>query len=216
MLKAITHLFSLAFGQQTGKGNVFHPTDKCPECGTPLMRADREDEQSAWRCPNLDCPAQFRARLVHWCSPGALDISGGDAALVAQLVSHGLARDAAELYRIKAAELAALPGMDKPSAQNFFDALTASQKRAAWRTLYGLDIPNITPDAARALCRHFASVDNVFAASVERLMQAEGVSEAAARSLVHWHSDSVNRRLVKRLFKAGVNFKAAGDDARSL
>lgn len=204
MLKAITHLFSLAFGQQAGNGNVFHATDKCPECGTPLM----QHADTNWLCPNLDCPAQLRARLEHWCSPGALDIAGGDAALVAQLISHGLARDAAELYRIKIAELAALPGMDKLSAQTFFDALTASQKRAAWRTLYGLDIPNVTPDEAKSLCRHFASVDNIFAASVERLMRAEGVSAAAARSLVHWHSDSVNRRFLKRLYKAGVNFKS--------
>ena len=208
MIKAITGIFSLAFGRQAGKGNVFHLTDKCPECGTPLMHTNRGEEEVGWRCPNLDCPAQLRARIAHWCSPGALDIAGGDAAFVAQLVGRGLARDVAELYRIKVAELVALPGRDKLFAQKFFDALTASQKRAAWRTLYGLDIPPVGPDEAKSLCRHFASVDNVFAASVERLMKAEGVSEAVARSLVHWHSDGVNRRLVKRLFKAGVNFKS--------
>ncbi len=208
MLKAIGHLFSLAFGVPPGGGNVFHPTDKCPECGTRLMRRSQRDEVAAWACPNLDCPAQLRARLVHWCSPGALDITGGDAALVALLVGRGLARDVAELYRIKVAELAALPGLDKSSAQKFFDALTASQKCATWRTLHGLGIPQVGPDEAKALCRQFASVDNVFAASVERLMKAEGVGEAVARSLVHWHSDSVNRKLVRRLFKAGVNFRS--------
>ena len=61
--------------------------------------------------------------------------------------------------------------------------------------------------AAGIVGGEFTSVDNVFAASVERLMQADGVSEAVARSVVQWHSDSVNRRLVKRLFKAGLNFK---------
>ncbi len=208
IIQSVARVFTLAFGKADGEGNVFHPTDKCPECGTSLMRARRGDAVDAWTCPNLDCPAQIRARIVHWCSPGALDIAGGEAAFAAMLVGRGLARDVAELYRIKVAELAALPGMDKDSAQKFFDALTASQKRAAWRTLYGLDIPQVGPDEAKSLCRHFASVDNVFAASVERLMKAEGVSEAAARSLVHWHSDGVNRRLVKRLFKAGVNFKS--------
>ena len=39
-------------------------------------------------------------------------------------------------------------------------------------------------------------------------MQAEGIGEKTARSIVHWNSDSVNRKLVKRLFKAGLNFKA--------
>lgn len=211
MIKSIGKFFALVFDQSAGTGNAFHPTDKCPECGTPLMRADRQDESleaAGWSCPNLDCPARMRARIEHWCSPGALDIVGGDAALVAQIVGKGLARDVAELYRIKLAELVALPGLDKDSAQKFFDALTASQKRDAWRVLFGLNIPHVGPDEAKSLCRQFASVDNVFAASVERLMKADGVSEVAARSLVHWHSDGVNRKLVRRLFKAGVNFKA--------
>jgi len=203
MLKSIGKLFALAFGQQAGARNVFHPTDKCPECGTSLMRAEEN-----WCCPNLDCPAQIRARIEHWCSPDAMDIPGGDAAFVALLVSKGLVRDVAELYRIKVAEIAALPGMDKNSAQKFFDAITASQKREAWRLLFGLNIARVGEEEAKSLCRHFVSVDNVFAASADRLMKAEGVSEEVARSIVHWHSDGVNRKLVQRLFKAGLNFKS--------
>lgn len=205
MIKSIGKLFARAFGRPAAGGQTFHPSQTCGECGTPLMRAADRGE---WHCPNLDCPAQIRARIEHWCSRGAMDIAGGDAAFVALLVGHGLVRDVAELYRLRVAELAALPGMDKNSAQNFFDAITTSQKRAAWRVLYGLDIPHVGAAEARSLCRHFAAVDNVFAASVERLKQAEGVSETVARSLVQWHSDGVNRRLVRRLYKAGVNFKS--------
>ena len=205
MIKSIGKLFARAFGKPTAEGQTFHPSQTCAECVTPLMRTT---ERAEWHCPNLDCPAQLRARIEHWCSPGALDIAGGEAAFVALLVSRGLARDAAELYRLRLAELTALPGMDKDSAQKFFDALTASQKREGWRTLFGLCIPHLGEAEAKSLCGHFKSVDNVFAASVERLRQAGGVSEAAARSLVQWHGDSVNRKLVKRLFKAGVNFKA--------
>jgi len=203
MIKSVGKLFALAFGQQAGATNVFHPTDKCPECGTPLMRVEE-----TWRCPNLDCPAQIRARIKHWCSPDAMDIPGADGAFVAVLVGKGLVRDVAELYRLKAREIAALPGVSKESAQKFFDAITASQKRDAWRLLFGLGIPRVGADEAKSLCGHFASVDNVFAASADRLMKAEGVGEDAARGIIHWHSDSVNRRLVRRLFKAGVNFKS--------
>ena len=205
MLKSFGKLFALAFGQAAGTGNVFHLTDKCPECGTKLMR---NAERSDWHCPNLDCPAQIRARIEHWCSPGAMDIAGGDAALVALLVGNGLARDVAELYRIKVAELAGLPGMDKDSARKFFDAITASRKREAWRVLFGLNIPHVSPEVAKTLCRHFGSVDNVLAASIEQLQAAESVSEGFARSIFHWYGDSVNVKLVRRLFKVGVNFKA--------
>jgi DNA ligase (NAD+) len=207
MIKAATKMFSLAFGKQTGDGKIFHPSKTCPECGSKLFAEAGSDVEN-WRCPNLDCPAQIRGRIEHWCSRGAMDIGGGDAALVAQLVGKGLVRDVVELYRLKMGEIAALDGMHKSSAKNFFVAITASQKRDAWRVLFGLDIPQVGVDEAKSLCRQFASVDNVFAASAERLIKAEGVSEVVARSIVHWHSDSVNRKLVRRLFKVGVNFKA--------
>ena len=54
-----------------------------------------------------------------------MDIAGGDENLVALLVGRGLVRDVAELYRLRVKELAALPGMDKDSAQKFFDAEAA-------------------------------------------------------------------------------------------
>ena len=136
-----------------------------------------------------------------------MHIAGGSAELAAKIVKSGLARDVAELYRIKVAELAALPGLDKDSAQKFFDALTASMKREAWRVLFGLGIPNIGATEAQVLCRHFPTVDALFAAGRERLQKLEGVTEIMARSLTHWSGDPVNRKLVRRLEKAGVNFK---------
>ncbi len=137
-----------------------------------------------------------------------MDLAGVDAGFVVTLVGKGLVRDVAELYRLRVPEIAALPGVDKGSAQKIFNAITASQKRAAWRLLFGLSIPLVGEAQARSLCEHFKAVDNVFAASVERLIQADGVSKAVAHSIVQWHSDGVNRRLVRRLFKAGLNFKA--------
>jgi DNA ligase (NAD+) len=203
MIKAIGKFFTETSGKKTEGGHVFHPSKKCPECGTPLMRTEQ-----VWLCPNPDCPAQVRRGLVHWCSPEAMDIAGGDAALVTKLVGKGLARDVAELYRIKVAELAALPDMDKDSAQKFFDAITASMKREAWRVLFGLGIPNISAAEAQLLCQHFATLDDLFATGPERLLKLAGVTEIMARSLSHWSGDPVNRKLVRHLERAGVNFKS--------
>ena len=136
-----------------------------------------------------------------------MDIQDCDEAVVKQLVQHGLVRDAAEFYRLKLAEISTLEGMTKDRAQQIFDAITVSMKRAAWRVLHGLGIPNIDAAAAQALCKHFLSLDALFAAGPERLMKLEGITEVTARSLTHWYGDPVNRKLVRRLEKIGVNFK---------
>jgi DNA ligase (NAD+) len=215
MITLIGKFFAAALGKQAGGGRISHPTQTCPECGSRLLTPAPDGlaglpphRAGAWRCPNPDCPAQVRASLEHWCSADAMDIAGTDAVLVAKLVAHGLPRDVSELYRLKLKEIAALPGMDQSSAQTVFDALTASLKRDAWRLLFGLGIPGVGAAEARSLCRHFGSVDNVFAAGGPRLMQAEGIGAETARSLARWHSDPENRRLLKRLFKLGLNFKA--------
>lgn len=138
-----------------------------------------------------------------------MDIPGGDAAMVEKLVTSGLVRDAAELYRLKVKELAALPGMDKESAQKFFDSITASMKRDAWRVLFGLAIPHVGAGEAKTLCKNFRSLDDLFAAGRERIQKETCVSETVAHSLAHWYGDSVNRKIVTRLGKTGVNFKSA-------
>ena len=137
-----------------------------------------------------------------------MDVPGADAQLIALLVERGLVRDVAELYRIKVKELTALPGMDAVAAQKIFDALSASLKRDAWRLLFGLNIPLVGAAEAQELLRGFPTVDAVFAAGAPRLMKDAGVSEAVAQSVVRWHSDGVNRRLVRRLRKAGLNFRS--------
>ena len=141
-----------------------------------------------------------------------MNIVGGDEKLVALMVRQGLVRDVAELYRLRVKELAALPGMDKDSAQKFFDTITASMKREAWRVLFGLNIPNIGAAEAQSLCQQFATLDALLATGRERLMKSAGVTEAMAHSLTHWQGDPVNRKLVRRLEKAGVNFKTSAGD----
>src|SRR4051794_11124621 len=128
MIRSIRHFLSNLARSRAGTTTTFHPTEKCAECGTPLMSVAKTGSET-WRCPNLDCPAQIRARIEHWCSPAAMDIAGGDATLVAKLVSRGLIRDVAELYRLKVGEIAALEGMNQDSAKKFFNSITTSQKR---------------------------------------------------------------------------------------
>lgn len=162
---------------------------------------------AAWLCPNSDCPAQLRARIAQWCSPGAMDIAGGER-LAAQLVQSGLVISVAELYRLKARELTRLEGLDAAAAQKFLEAIAASKKRELWRVLYGLRISGVSADAAQALARQFPTLHHVLGASARQLTAAEQVSEAMAQSIIYWTGDRLNRDLIKRLDKAGVNFKS--------
>jgi DNA ligase (NAD+) len=185
-----------------------HPTDACPHCGSQLAReTDAAAAPTEWHCPNPDCPPQVLRRVQLWASPEAMDLQGCDAALVAQLVQRGLVFDAAEFYQLKIAELASLEGLDFAKARVLWDAIQASKQREAWRVLFGLGIPNLGAAEAQSLCQHFASLEDLFATGRERMTKLAGVSERTARTVPHWYGDPVNRKLVRRLAKTGVNFK---------
>jgi len=205
-----------------------HASETCPDCGSQLARdaegwGERpreplEESQCGspgvsphppddWHCPNPDCPPQVLKRVALWASHEAMDIQGCDAALVTQLVQRGLVRDAAEFYRLRFAEIASLAGMNEAKTRTLWDAIAASKNREAWRVLFGLGIPNLGANEARALCQHFPTLPDLFAASPATLVKLDGVPERVARSLTHWFGDPVNRKLLRRLEKAGVNVR---------
>jgi len=206
--EVIPKVVDVVLTKRTGKEKPYEYPKVCPECGSKLMKevTGGSQEGAAWYCPNSDCPAQVRGHLEHWCARGAMDIEGGGEVLVLQLVTSGLVRDVAELYNLKLAEVANLERMGTKSAQNFLDGVEASKSRDAWRVLYGLGILHVGTGASKSLCKHFPTLDDIFAANAEQLMEAEDIGEVIAKSLIQWYSDSHNKNLVERLRKAGLKF----------
>ena len=117
-------------------------------------------------------------------------------------------RDVADLYSLKLSEVAGLERMGEKSARNFLDGVEASKQRDLWRLLFGLGILHVGAGVAKALGRGFATLDDVFAASVDQLTECEDVGEVIAQSVVQWHGDPRNRKLIERLRKAGLNFNS--------
>jgi DNA ligase (NAD+) len=209
--EVIPAVVDVVLTRRTGKEVPFRFPQTCPECGSKIARAaglDEGDEGVVWRCLNPDCPAQVRGRIEHWCARGAMDIEGGGEVLARQLVGSGLVRDVADLYSLKLTEIAGLERMGEKSAQNFLDGVQASKRRDLWRVLYGLGILHVGAGVAKALGRGFATLDDVFGASVTQLTECEDVGAVIANSVVQWYGDSRNRELIERLRRAGVNFKS--------
>jgi len=209
--EVIPAVVDVVLAKRSGKETSFRFPTTCPECGSKVARAAgivEGDEGVVWRCLNPDCPAQVRGRLEHWCSRGAMDIEGGGEVLIRQLVEKGLVSDVAGLYSLTLSEVAGLDRMGEKSARNFLDGVAASKQRDMWRVLFGLGILHVGAGVAKALGRGFATLDDVFAASVDQLTECEDVGDVIAQSIVQWHGDPRNRKLIERLRKAGVNFNS--------
>jgi len=208
--EVIPAVVNVVLKKRGGGEKKFNFPKTCPECGSKVAKeiGGDEEEGSVWRCVNPDCPAQIRGRIEHWCSRGAMDIEGGGEVLAAQLVKNNLVRDVADLYSLKLEDVANLERMAEKSAKNFLDALAASKSRDLWRLIFGLGILHVGAGGAKSLARHFPALDDIFAANAEQLAEAEDIGEVIAQSLVNWHGDARNQKLIERLRAAGLNFRS--------
>lgn len=188
---------------------VFRMPRKCPACRTRLVR---EAEEVAWRCVNASCPAQVKARLLHFASRGAMDISGLGEKLVEALTGRGLVRNIADIYSLRRDSLLELDRMGEKSADNLLAGIEASKARPFARVLYGLGIRHVGIHAARLLVAQFGSMAALQAAGRAAIAEVNGVGDVVAESLENFFGDEENVALVQRLEAAGLRLEesAAG------
>lgn len=130
---------------------------KCPECGSPVVRLEGE---AATRCTGgLFCRAQRKEALLHFAGRRAMDIEGLGERLVDQLVEKDLVRSPADLYDLRTETLAGLERMAEKSAQNVLDAIQRSRAIELPRFVHALGIPGVGEEVAKILARHFGTLD---------------------------------------------------------
>jgi DNA ligase (NAD+) len=199
---------------RTGSEAPFHMPENCPSCGTPVVRMPGE---VAVRCPNPDCPAKRAEAIKHFVSKGAMDIDGVGDKLVERLLDLGMIRDAADLYRVMAEELADLERLGQRSAENITGAIDASKSRPFARVLWALGIPHVGGENAELLARRFRSMTALREASSEAMSETPGIGPVIAESVWNFFRDPRNADLVDRLATAGVTMElppeADGDPA---
>ena len=178
----------------------------CPDCGTPLVRAEGE---AKWFCPNADgCPTQIKSRILHFLGRKAMNVLAGEAT-VDQFYAAGLVRKPSDLYGINKYQLLSLEGWQDRSAQRFLDSLAQTRDVPFERVLFALGIRFVGESTARDIARHFGSIEAISEATPEQLLEVGDVGEVIARSVYDYMHDPVHQEEISRLKAAGLQFTAA-------
>jgi DNA ligase (NAD+) len=182
----------------------FEMPSRCPVCG---MRVYHTEDEVAYRCVNVSCPARRREMILHFAGRRAMNIDGLGEKIVDQLLQNNLLKDFADLYKLDLDTLAGLERMGEKSAQNLLDEISASKKNTFARLLYALGIPFVGERTAQLLAAHFGSMDQLKDASDQELLNVEEVGPKIAEGVREFFSESANRKLIDRLTSVGVNMK---------
>lgn len=179
--------------------------EKCPECGTPLVRVEGE---AAHYCPNdTACPPQIKGKIEHFVSRDAMNIDSIGPETVEMLFNYGLIKDIADIYTLCPEDLMFLPRMGAKSAENVVAAAQTSRAVPFERVLFALGIRFVGATVAKRLARTFGNIDALMSASLEQLTAVEEIGERIAASVISFFAKEANRTLVARLKEAGLKFE---------
>lgn len=179
---------------------------ECPECHAALVRYEGEAKHY---CPNQShCRPQILGRIIHFIRRKAMNIDGLGEETVELLFENGLVGCIADLYDLKAEQLAPLPRLGVKSAEKIITSIRHSTEVPFHRVLFALGIRFVGETTAKYLAAHFRSLDAVMAASREQLIEAEEVGDKIADSIIDYFADEQNRRIIERLRAAGLQFEA--------
>lgn len=176
----------------------------CPECGTPLVRYEGE---AAHYCPNdTGCPPQIKGRIEHFIARRAMNIDSLGPETVDEYYRRGLIHNIADLYKIQVQDINGTGNRER-SAQKIVNGIEASKKVPFERVVFALGIRFVGETSARLLARRFKTMDALQAATMQQLMDIDGVGEVIAKSVITYFANPVNKEIVARLRSYGLQMQ---------
>lgn len=174
--------------------------ERCPVCGSTLVRYEGE---AAHYCPNeTGCPPLILGRIEHFISRKAMNINSLGPETVDDYYRMGLISNAADLYELKSLSLGG--GL---AEAKILSSIEQSKQVPFERVLYAIGIRFVGEIAAKTLARYYGSMEKVAEASMESLMQINGIGEVIANSVVQYFANPDNCAFVERLRGYGLQME---------
>jgi DNA ligase (NAD+) len=212
-----------------GAQEIVFPTH-CPRCKTLLIR---EEEEVDFRCVNASCPARLEEELRHFASRSVMNIEGLGEVMVAQLLGHTIAEQAAtepdgpdsqevaeaptqkalvhsiaDIYTLTRDQLLALERIGEKTADNLLSQIENSKVAPLNRALLGLGIRHVGERTAQALAEHFGNIDDIIAADIPTLTAINDIGPTVAATIHDFFQNERNLALVQRLKDLGLTMRA--------
>lgn len=176
----------------------------CPECGAELVRYEGE---AAHYCPNdSQCPPQIKGRIEHFIARKAMNIMTLGPETVDDYFQRGLIHNIADLYDLTVQQIDP-SGNKRKSAWNVIKAIEDSTKVPFERVVFALGIRFVGVTTAKLLARHFRDIDSLMNASLEQLLEVEGVGLVIAESIIRYFHDETNLSILQRLRDKGLQMR---------
>ncbi len=197
-----------------GSEQPFHFISNCPSCFSELVKPEGE---AAWRCVNIECPAQSEERIIHFVSKSAMDISGLGTDIVRRFMQENIIANIVDIYRLneKQEQILDLEGWKEKSLNNLLASIQQSKKNPLWRLLVGLGIRHVGTTMAKALAKEVNHILDFQNWTNEQLEAIPDVGPIVAESILEFFHNQQNIETIEELEDLGVTVTNENQDINS-
>ncbi|UTX51594.1 NAD-dependent DNA ligase LigA [Candidatus Saccharibacteria bacterium TM7i] len=170
----------------------------------PDLEFERRGADVVYRVKGISSDMMLKRAVEFYASKGALDIDTLGEKNVTALVDAGLVKDLADIYALTYEDVVQLERFADISARKLVDAIQAKKTPTLERFIVGLGIRHVGAQTAIDLAAQFESIDALSEATLEDLMQVEGIGGVVAESIAAWFGDEANALLLEKFKALGV------------
>ena len=170
----------------------------------PELEFTRPEGEVVYRVKGATGKLLLKQALEHFASRSALDIEGMGEKNVAALVDAKLVHDLADIYALTEEQVLGLERFAAVSARNLINAIAAAKQPPLPRFIYGLGIRHVGSQTAIDLSEHFGTLQKLAHATMDDLLEIEGIGDIVAESIVAWFADADNQKLLVKFESLGV------------
>ncbi|HEX8461610.1 MAG TPA: NAD-dependent DNA ligase LigA, partial [Segetibacter sp.] len=173
----------------------------CPACSSELFK---EEGEAAWRCVNIECPAQVVERMIHFVSKDAMDIKSFGEANVRKFYELGLLKDIPGIYKLDFSAIGKMAGFGKKSIDNLQAAIEESKHQPLHRLIFALGIRYVGETTAKVLANSINHLFDLKDFSAEKLQTLEDIGVKVAKSVQTFFQNDQNIEMLHELEGLGI------------
>ena len=170
----------------------------------PDLEFERPNGEVVYRVKGESSDYILKRAIEYYASKPALNIEGLGEKNVVALVDAGMVKSIADLYRLKAAEVAKLERFGELSAKNLVSAIEGSKSAPLNKFITALGIRHVGAQTAMALARKFGSLDKLMNTTEDELLEIPDIGDVVAESILAYFADEENEKLLEEMRELGA------------
>ena len=192
---------------------IVSPPTNCPICkevvevierkrsGTKIIKETKGETTHTYICPNPQCPAKLKERLIYFSGKRQINIDGFGEDLIGRLVDNKLVQKYSDIYKLKFHQLVQLGRIGDKTAEKLLDSRDESKKRPLYRFIAALGIPYVGTQIAQILADKFGNIMDLRNSSVEQLNKISRVPKKTAQSIHEYFNNPSNAAEIDELLQ---------------